>query len=153
MKLGKSSYCYLGGLFVLSVIQLILIYSLLTSEQTVSMQTELYVDGADFSPWLSLAQTGLNSIVYSISVIVDTIIGSLLSFITMRILRRFALRSFTEQTKKVGIIITLVCGIIFFLIACILAKFHTLIDLCILYTPVPVTSFLAYHIGRKPKQK
>lgn len=157
-KLEKPSFYYLIGISALSIIQLMLIYGFLTAEQqTLNMQTDLYVDGTDFSPWLSLVQYGLSSIieliVYVVSFIVDIVIGALLSLITMRILRRFTLTSFTEQTRKTGLIISILCAIVFFLIGCVLLKFHLILDILFLYIPIPIVSFFAYHFGRNPKQE
>lgn len=153
MKLKKSSVCYLTGISILSIIQLILAYGFLSTERTIGMSTDLYVDGTDFSPFLSLVDFGLGSIVYLISIVIDVIFGALLSLIVMRILRRVSLRFFTMQTKKTGLIITLICGIIFLLIGCVLVKFKLLPDLLILYLPVLIISFFAYNFGKQPKQK
>ena len=153
MKFGKASIFYSIGISLLSIAQLLLIYDLLVSNHAINIPTDLYVDGADFSPFLSLAEAGANSIVYLVSIIVDVVIGTLISLIVMRVLRYFALPFFTEKTTKLGIIITLICGIVFFFIGCIFVKFNPILDLFILYIPIPLVSFLSYHLGKNPQNK
>ncbi len=151
-KLKKSSIIYLIVFLALSVIQLMLIHGLFSAEHPPITQAELYVDGTDFSivsALLSGAQSGIYSIVDFISIVVDVILGAVLSLIVMRILRRLTLRSSTIQSKKTGLIITLLCGLIFFLFGSIFMNFK----LMLVYIPVPVVSFLSYHLGKKTQNK
>lgn len=153
MKLKKSSILYIIGISALSIMQIILFYAILNDSPAINAPTELYVDGADFSPWLSLAQAGVNSFIDFLTVVFYTFFGAVISLIAMRILRRVSLRFFTTQTKKAGLIITLVAGVIFFLIGCIIVKFNSVLTLLTMYLPILLISFFAYNFGRKSKKK
>ena len=146
----RAAIRYCIAFLVLSLLQIILIRGLFTSENYVSMQTDLYVDGADFSPWLSLAETGINSTVYTFSLIVDIVIGVLLSGITMLILRLCSRRLYTAQTRRITVPVTLGVTVLCCLLSLVFSRFSAIADALLLYLPVPVLSWCVFHLGAKP---
>lgn len=148
-KPDKASVRYTIGFILLSFIQLCLIYGLITSPEGKYIQTELYMDGADFSPFLSLFNSGINSLVFVISVFIDMMLGAVLSLIAMRLLRKRMLHMFTSETGRFDILLTVILGILFLLIACTFSRFRMIFDTFLLYIPVPLVSCLAYHLGKQ----
>lgn len=148
-QLGKANICYLIGLAVLSIVQLCLIRGLMTSEG-ITAGGQLIVDGSDFTPLISLAVTGVNAFVYTVSIGFDMLIGAVLSLIAMRLLRRFTLHLFPSDIRTVNTRLTLIAGIICLLIGFALSRFRALFDVFLIYAPVPLTAWLAYHLGKRP---
>lgn len=152
-KPDKASIYYSIGFIVLSIIQMCLIHGLFTTPQENIIQTgELYVDGADFSPLISLFDSGMQSIVFEISVLFNMFLGFILSLIVMLIIRKFARRFSTSETRQFDTIETIIVSVICLLIGCIFSRFQLILDVVLIYIPIPVVSWLAFHLGKKPEQ-
>lgn len=150
-KRDRAAVRYCIALLVVSILQVLLIRGLMTSENVLTMQTELTVDGADFSPWLSLAASGIQSAVYAISFAVDLVIGILLSGITMLILRLRSRALYTAQTARITLPFTLCTAVLSCLVCLLFTHFHLIPDVLLLYLPAAVLAWCVFHLGAKPQ--
>lgn len=149
-KPDKASTRYLLGFVALSIIQMCLIHGLLTSPEGQKIQTDLYMDGADFSPILSLFDTSVRSLVFQISVFFDIFLGIILSLIVMLILRKRSMYQFTPETRRLDTIVTMICSILFLVISFSFSHFRMILDTCLIFIPVPIVSWFVFHVGKHP---
>lgn len=149
-KPDKASIRYSIAFIILSIYQLYLIHGLFNSPDFIdTVPTSMLVDGEDFAPIFSLFASGANFIVYKISVFFYMVFSAVLSLIVMKIIRRYSVLLFTPQTKKFDGLITIAASIVCILISCGICRFTLNEDVILLYMPVPVVSWLAFHLGKK----
>lgn len=147
-KPDKASIRYSIGFVALSIIQTCLIHGLFTTPEGNRIQTDLYMDGADFSPFLTLLDSSVHSFVFEISVFFDILIGIVLSLVIMLILRKKSAHLFASETRRWNIVVTMIGSILFLLISFSFSHFRLILDTCLLYAPIPIVSWLTFHVGK-----
>ncbi|MBE6851849.1 MAG: hypothetical protein E7505_00030 [Ruminococcus sp.] len=149
MRSKKSILQYCASFTVLSIIQLIIINGLIKSDSGNKTTSELSIDGADFSPFVSLVSSGVNSFAFFISELSTVILGVIFSLILMLIVRRFSNKTIEKEEKKFNSRYTLIASFVFLIIISALSHFNLIADILIMYITVPITSWLAFHLGKK----
>ncbi|MDD6827862.1 MAG: hypothetical protein PUE12_17460 [Oscillospiraceae bacterium] len=147
-KQKKSSMLYHGVFLAISVFQLFIIHGVLSSNTAKETISQLYVDGADFSQLISLIGSGINSLSFSISVFSAVLWGTIIALIVMSVVRRISKDRITKEKRSENLKITIVLSIIFFLIGCFFSGFKIIDTVLIMYLPVPVISWMIFHIGK-----
>ena len=149
-KIDKASLHYGIGLAALSILQMCMTHGLFQNPNRMKGQ-ELIVDGADLTPYTELAAEAGNSLVSLMGAVVIFICCVILSAVVMLLLRLLLRDQFDERTAKRGLIFAGISAAVCFLAGLLFSGGHEASTVLILCLPVPVVSWLTYHIGRSPE--
>lgn len=149
MKQDKAFQHYAWGLGVLSFIQMLMSHGLLDNPNKLKAQ-ELIVDGADLTALTELAADVGNSFITSVGTGVVLVACTLLSGAVMLLLRYVVKDLFTPDTKRRGLIAAAVSFGVCLFAGLLFGGLHQGETALFISLPVPVISWLVYHIGRVP---
>lgn len=149
--LKKSVLQYCISFSFLSIFQLILIRGVVTSGTVKEVIHELYVDGADFSPILSLFTVGVQSLSFYLIIFSTILYGIFIPLIIMSLIRHFSETIIENDEKKINTKFTFCISIVILLIGCILSSFKLISEVFVMYIPVPIISWIVFHAKKKQK--
>ena len=150
MKQNKASNRYLAGLGALTVVYLCMLHGLMQNPNLLKAQ-ELTVDGADLTPVVDLAASAANSFIMTVGTAVVAVAGILLSGAVMLVLRYFFRDTFTARTARRDLRFAVIAGVLFLAAGLFFSRLHAIGTSLLLCLPVPVVSWLVYHVGREPE--
>lgn len=150
-KIDKASLHYGIGLAALSILQMCMTHGLFRNPNRMKGQ-ELIVDGTDMTPYTELAAEAGNLLVSLIGAVVIFISCVILSAVVMLLLRLLR-DQFDERTARRGLIFAGISAAVCFLAGLLFSGGHEASTVLILCLPVPVVSWLTYHIGRATETK
>ncbi|MCI5816311.1 hypothetical protein [Ruminococcus sp.] len=144
-----ASVRYGGAFLLVSVIQLCIIHGVVTSDTAREVLPELYADGSDLSPLVSLFSFGVHSLAFSLVVLSAGLYGIIIPFLVMLVMRRFGAPVLPAGTKRRNIRFTLAVALVCLLAGCCFSRFRLIGDTLLMYLPLPAVSWLVFHLGRQ----